>query len=64
MSAVFLGMPMALFPAINAERFGGHPVTLGLLTTAVAVGSPDQAEAATLCLLRESILNNPAIYRS
>jgi MFS family permease len=38
MSAVFLGMPMALFPAINAERFGGHPVTLGLLTTAVAVG--------------------------
>jgi len=38
MSAVFLGMPMALFPAINVERFGGHPVTLGLLTTAVAVG--------------------------
>jgi MFS family permease len=38
MSAVFLGMPIALFPAINAERFGGHPETLGLLTTAVAVG--------------------------
>ena len=38
MSAVFLGMPMALFPAINAQRFGGHPETLGLLTTAVAVG--------------------------
>jgi MFS family permease len=38
MSAVFLGMPMALFPAINAQRFGGHPQTLGLLTTAVAVG--------------------------
>jgi MFS family permease len=38
MSAVFLGMPMALFPAINAQRFGGHPGTLGLLTTAVAVG--------------------------
>ena len=37
-SAVFLGMPMALFPAINAQRFGGHPETLGLLTTAVAVG--------------------------
>jgi MFS family permease len=29
---------VALFPAINAERFGGHPVTLGLLTTAIAVG--------------------------
>jgi MFS family permease len=37
-SATFLGMPFALFPAINAERFGGHPETLGLLTTAVAVG--------------------------
>jgi MFS family permease len=31
-------MPIALFPAINAERFGGHAETLGLLTTAVAVG--------------------------
>jgi MFS family permease len=31
-------MPFALFPAINAEHFGGSPVTLGLLTTAVAVG--------------------------
>lgn len=38
MSATFLGMPMALFPAINAQRFGGDPETLGLLTTAVAVG--------------------------
>jgi len=38
MSANFFGMPMALFPAINAERFGGHAETLGLLTTAVAVG--------------------------
>ena len=38
MSAVFLGTPMALFPAINAQRFGGHAETLGLLTTAVAVG--------------------------
>jgi MFS family permease len=31
-------MPIALFPAINAERFGGSPRTLGLLTTALAVG--------------------------
>ncbi|HEY2575788.1 MAG TPA: MFS transporter [Streptosporangiaceae bacterium] len=38
MSATFLGMPFALFPAINAERFGGHPETLGLMTTAIAVG--------------------------
>ena len=37
-SATFLGMPIALFPAINAERFGGSPETLGLLSTAVALG--------------------------
>jgi MFS family permease len=37
-SATFLGMPIALFPAINAQRFGGRPETLGLLTTAIAVG--------------------------
>jgi MFS family permease len=38
MSATFLGMPIALFPAINAERFGGHAETLGLMMTAVATG--------------------------
>ncbi|MHB1988931.1 MAG: MFS transporter [Acidimicrobiales bacterium] len=38
MSATFFGMPMALFPVINAERFGGHPETLGLLASAVALG--------------------------
>jgi MFS family permease len=38
MSATVLGMPFALFPAINAARFGGSPQTLGLLTSAVAVG--------------------------
>lgn len=37
-SATVLAMPVALFPAINAERFGGSPRTLGLLSTAVAVG--------------------------
>ena len=37
-SATVLAMPTALFPAINAERFGGSPRTLGLLSTAVAVG--------------------------
>ncbi len=29
---------MSLFPAINAERFGGDPRTLGLFTTAIGVG--------------------------
>ncbi len=38
MNATVFGMPFALFPAINAERFGGSPRTLGLLTSAVAVG--------------------------
>ncbi len=38
MSATLLGMPIALFPAINAERFGGHPETLGLLISAVSAG--------------------------
>ncbi|MGH3505073.1 MAG: MFS transporter [Nocardioidaceae bacterium] len=38
MSAMMLGMPFALFPAINAQRFGGAPETLGLMATAVAVG--------------------------
>jgi MFS family permease len=38
LSATVLAMPIALFPAINAERFGGSPGTLGLLSTAIAVG--------------------------
>lgn len=38
MSAMVLGMPVALFPAINAHRFGGAAETLGLLTAAPAVG--------------------------
>lgn len=36
--ATVLAMPMALFPVINEERFGGSPQVLGLFTTAVAVG--------------------------
>ncbi len=36
--ATVTAMPMALFPLINAERFGGRPETLGLLFSAVAVG--------------------------
>lgn len=38
LSATVFGLPVALFPAINAERFGGSPQTLGLLTTAIGVG--------------------------
>ena len=38
LSATVLAMPIALFPAINAERFGGSAKTLGLLSAAIAVG--------------------------
>jgi MFS family permease len=37
-NATFFGLPLALFPAINAERFGGSARTLGLLMTAIGVG--------------------------
>jgi len=37
-SATLLALPVALFPAINAERFDGDPQTLGLMSTAMAVG--------------------------
>lgn len=36
--ATVLAMPVALFPAINDERFGGSPETLGLFFSAIAVG--------------------------
>jgi MFS family permease len=38
LASTMLAMPMALFPVINEERFGGRPEVLGLFTTAVAVG--------------------------
>jgi MFS family permease len=38
LSATVLGMPFALFPAINQERFHGSAVSLGLLSASVAVG--------------------------
>lgn len=38
LNATVFGLPMALFPAINAERFGGDPRTLGLFTAAIGVG--------------------------
>ena len=37
-NATIFGLPIALFPAINAERFGGNPRTLGLFTAAIGVG--------------------------
>jgi MFS family permease len=37
-SASVLGMPMALFPAMNAEHFGGAAQTLGLLVAAPGAG--------------------------
>ncbi|WP_433360872.1 MFS transporter [Actinoplanes sp. CA-142083] len=38
LAATLLAMPIALFPVLNAERFGGRPEILGLFTTALAVG--------------------------
>lgn len=38
LTATIFGLPSALFPAINAERFGGDPRTLGLFMTAIGVG--------------------------
>ena len=38
LSATVFGLPVALFPAINAERFGGSASTLGLFTAAIGVG--------------------------
>jgi MFS family permease len=38
LSATIFALPIALFPAINAERFGGNPLTLGLFTAAIGVG--------------------------
>jgi MFS family permease len=38
LNATVFGLPVALFPAINAERFGGNPTTLGLFMTAIGVG--------------------------
>jgi MFS family permease len=38
LDAMVLGMPFALFPALNAAHFGGAPQTLGLITAAPAVG--------------------------
>jgi MFS family permease len=38
LSATVFALPVSLFPAINAQRFGGDPHTLGLFTAAIGVG--------------------------
>jgi MFS family permease len=38
LNATVFGLPTALFPAINAQRFGGDPRTLGLFTAAIGAG--------------------------
>jgi MFS family permease len=38
LAATVLAIPIALFPMINQERFGGDPHTLGLFLSALAVG--------------------------
>jgi MFS family permease len=38
LNATFFALPLSLFPAINAERFGGDPRTLGLFTAAIGAG--------------------------
>ena len=38
LNATIFGLPLALFPAINAQRFGGNPTTLGLFMTAIGIG--------------------------
>ncbi|MBV9382494.1 MAG: MFS transporter [Streptosporangiaceae bacterium] len=38
MNATFFALPVSLFPAINAARFGGDPRTLGLFTSAIGAG--------------------------
>jgi len=38
LNAMLLGMPAALFPALNAAHFGGSLRTLGLLNAAVGLG--------------------------
>jgi MFS family permease len=38
LNATVLSMPVAMFPVINSEKFGGSPVTLGFFLPALALG--------------------------
>jgi MFS family permease len=46
--ATVLAMPISLFPAVNAERYGGNPRTLGLFLSAIAVGGIGAGAASGL----------------
>src|SRR5262249_44257019 len=52
LNATVFALPVALFPAINAERVGGDPRTLGLFLTAICVaGLTSAAVSAPLVRL-------------
>lgn len=38
LNATVLSMPVAMFPVINSEKYGGSPATLGLFLPAIAIG--------------------------
>lgn len=38
LDCMLFGLPVALFPGLNAEHFGGRPQTLGLMSAAVGLG--------------------------
>jgi MFS family permease len=38
LNATVLAMPVAMFPVINSEKFGGSPATLGLFLPSLAIG--------------------------
>jgi MFS family permease len=38
LNATVLSMPVAMFPVINSEKFGGSPVTLGFFLPSLALG--------------------------
>ncbi|MGD8150682.1 MFS transporter [Ornithinimicrobium sp. Y1694] len=48
LAATLLAFPIALFPMVNQELFGGDPRTLGLFMTAVAVGGVSAGLASGL----------------
>jgi MFS family permease len=49
LAAMLFGLPVALFPALNAAHFGGSPRTLGVLNAAVGLGG-----------LASAVLSGPA----
>ena len=51
LDAMLLGLPVAVFPALNAAHFGGSPRTLGLLNAAIAVFGVTGSLAVALLML-------------